>query len=369
MVLLHQIKDKMRVKVEIDIAALKANLTYIKTKVPQAGIVAVLKADAYGHGMQSIIDAELDIDVFAVASIEEAVILRDDGYQGRLLCLSALLDKHELATAKDCNLELVIFSFQQIESLKQINDHSLKFWLKVNTGMNRLGFSISEFESAYQAMTQLKSVNDKLVVMTHFSEAENKVSSTTQDQAALLFKAVNCLDVELSLANSAALLGSSNYQQHWVRPGILLYGVSPYPWPDRTLTELRPVMTLSSVLIDKKICKSGHSVGYGGEFVCQQDMMIGVVAIGYGDGYPRHANTATPVLINGVRCPIVGKVSMDMITVDLSNCLDAKVGEAVILWGENLPVEEIAFHSETIAYELLCNVGSRLRVKKVLVNE
>ena len=359
----------MRIKVEINTEALKANLAHIKEKAPGSGIVAVLKADAYGHGMHNIMDAKLDIDVLAVASIEEAVILRDYGYQGRLLCLSALLDKKELSIAQGYNLELVIFSFQQIELLKQIDRHSLKYWLKVNTGMNRLGFSISEFKSAYQALTQLKHANDTLVVMTHFSEAENQVSSTTQDQAELFFKAVSGLDVELSLANSAALLRDSNYQKQWVRPGILLYGVSPYPWPNRTLTQLRPVMTLSSVLIDKKVCKSGHAIGYGGEFVCQQDMVIGVVAIGYGDGYPRHASTGTPVLINGVRCPIVGRVSMDMITVDLSNCLDAKIGETVILWGEQLSVEEIAFHSETIAYELLCNVGSRLRMKKVLVDE
>jgi len=354
----------------INLSNLKHNLSIARQNVADAHCMAIIKANGYGHGMVPIAQALSDngsgADAFGVACLEEAISLREAGIAQRIVLLEGFIRADDLNFIRGYNLEPVIHSHHQLEILEADNGKPVQCWLKVDTGMHRLGFPVNEAKDAYQRLMNCESVAKPLHMMTHLANADDRDDMFTQQQCIQFKQLVDELgfDDEKSIANSAGILGWNqlcpNSHGQWLRPGIMLYGVSPFIDSHAEDHKLKPVMTLSSELIAVNHYKKGDAVGYGGIYQCEEDMPIGVVAIGYGDGYPRHAASGTPVLINNKEVTIVGRVSMDMITVDLRECADAKAGDEVILWGEGLPIEDIADSAGTIGYELLCGVTTRV---------
>ena len=268
--------------------------------------------------------------------------------------------------ASKYRLEVAI---QQPEQLTLLRNHPLNrplvCWLKVDSGMHRLGFLPNAVDAAWQALSSDTSVAKGVRLMTHLASADDLSDPTTQTQLAIFKQLSNRLDAEISIANSAGIIGWPEARADWIRPGIMLYGASPMVGRTGEQDGLRPVMTLQSRLIAINHFTKGSPIGYGGSWVCPEDMAVGVVAIGYGDGYPRHAPSGTPVLLNQKRIPLVGRVSMDMINVDLRSQPLAKVGDQVVLWGYGLPAEEIAEKAGTIAYELFCGVTQRVVFEEI----
>lgn len=345
----------------IDIEALQHNLTRVKTAAPGRRVMAIIKADAYGHGIVRAARALVAADGYGVASIDEAIILREAGVTHSVTLLEGVFEASELGLVRQHGLNVVVHHAAQIEMLEHAAQKSpVGVWLKIDSGMHRLGFAPSEVKPAWQRLMACAGVTQPIGLMTHFASADDASSSDTVRQLACFEQATAGLAGERSLANSAAILGWPQTQADWVRPGIMLYGVSPFINGRAAEQGLKPVMTLRSALIAVHQFKRGDAIGYGAGYVCPQDMPVGVVAIGYGDGYPRHAANGTPVLVNGKRAALIGRVSMDMICVDLSAAPNARVGDPVVLWGAGLPVEAVAESADTIAYELLCGVARRV---------
>ncbi len=350
----------------INLDAIKHNIKKIRDYAPQAKIMAVIKANAYGHGLLRIAKALKDVDAVAVARINEAIILRNADFNKRIILLEGFVYKEELHDLIQYDLDVVVHSLHQIDILEKYEgEHDISIWLKQDTGMNRLGLKPIEFKLAYQRLLACLHVNKPISLMTHFSCADNTKSTTTLEQIKLFTESVKNYPGKKSLANSAGIIAWPDSISDWVRPGLILYGVSPFI--DRTAIELglKPVMSLYSRLISVKNINQGEAVGYSETWVSTKKTKIGVVAIGYGDGYPRYTKTGTPVLVNGKRVPLIGRVSMDMITVDLNDQVDAKSGDPVILWGDGLPVEEIAKYADTIPYTLLCGITQRVELKQI----
>ncbi len=348
-------------RAEIKLSALQHNLQRARQAAPNSKVIAVIKANAYGHGMTIVAHALNDADAFAVASIEEAINLRESGIHQPIILLEGFFDEDDLLLLQAYSLEPVIHSPHQIELLEKTSlTYAFDVWLKIDTGMHRLGFPPMEVKKAYASLKDCDAV-ETIHAMTHFSSADDQESLSTPYQISLFNKTIEEVGItsSLSLANSAGILGFPQSHADWIRPGIMLYGASPFVDDDIESQLLEPVMNLVSELISVREVLRGESVGYGGEWTCPETMLVGVVACGYGDGYPRHAPEGTPVLVNGQRVPLIGRVSMDMITVDLRGC-KASVGDRVQLWGDELPADEIAHHAETIAYELFCNVAPRV---------
>lgn len=347
---------------EIDLAALRHNLLRIRDLVPQARIMAVIKANAYGHGMVRVARA-LDLaDAFAVARVDEGVRLREAGITQRIAVLQGFTRNEELDLHFRFDLEPVIHSEMQIELLERADRKgSIAVWLKVDTGMHRLGLPPERIEACRTRLLASARVRAPLPIMTHLANADIVEDDTTGRQLEV-FGRVSATTIQRSIANSAGVLGWQSSHAEWIRPGLALYGVSPFPGRCGTDEGLRPVMTLKSGLIAVKTLNAGEPVGYGGDWVCPRATRMGIAAIGYGDGYPRSVTSGTPVLVAGRRAPLIGRVSMDMISVDLTELPDARVGDTVTLWGEGLPVEEIAGRAGTIPYVLLCNVTQRVRM-------
>lgn len=347
---------------ELDLAALEHNLAALRLHAPGARIMAVVKANAYGHGLVRIAKHLPGVDAFAVARVDEGVRLREAGVGQRIAVMEGFVCAEELALEARYHLEPLVHSPWQIDLLENaVLESPIGVWAKVDTGMHRLGLGVEEFEACYQRLQRCPAVMQPIPLITHLANADVLSDEATPKQLEL-FRQVAARSNECSIANSAGLLGWQASHSEWVRPGIALYGVSPFP--DRTGVEegLRPVMTLKTRLIAIKALRQGDAVGYGGEWVCPHATRMGIAAIGYGDGYPRQARSGTSVLVNGCRVPLIGRVSMDMINLDLTECLDAAVGDTVTLWGNGLPVEEIARHASTIPYVLLCNVTQRVRM-------
>ncbi len=357
---------KMRACVQIDISALEHNFAQIKKIAPSANVMAMIKANAYGHGLVSVAKALPQANAFGVATIDEAIALRQAGIQQPLVVMSGFFDEAELTCMLDYQLTAVIHHFDQIQLLQQTSLSSpLGVWLKIDTGMRRLGFLPEHAASAHQALLDHPQVKKPLVVMTHLACSDQRNHPHTVTQIAQFNQAVASWPGLRSLACSAAMIDRPQIHADWVRPGILLYGISPFADQTGLMFGLKPAMTLMARLISvKEVCK-GDSIGYGATWVCPKDMKIGVVSMGYGDGYPRHAKSGTPILVNGQRCTLIGRVSMDLITVDLKNQPHAKRGDPVVLWGKGLPVEEIAACAGTIGYELVCKVTTRVPVSSV----
>lgn len=358
-------------KAVINLSAIRHNLSVAKQAAPESKCIAIIKANAYGHGMLQIAQALSHADAFGVARIEEAIALRDAGITLPILLLEGFSSVEELKLASQYNLDCVVHHESQIQILEQSATKAISVVLKIDSGMHRLGINPDSAKDIIQRLQQCKSVKPNFKVMTHLANADDKQDEKTLKQIDVFYQSfeeyLKNSDVEVSIANSAGLLGWPQSHANWNRPGIMLYGVSPFIHSTAIDHDLQPVMTLTSSLIGIKQVKKGEAIGYGGTYVCDDDKTVGIVAIGYGDGYPRHAKTGTPVLVNGKRCALLGRVSMDMICVDLTDLNKAgkqvmvKVNDTVVLWGEGLPVEEIALSAGTIAYELLCRVTSRVK--------
>lgn len=354
----------------IDLSALRHNLQRARAVDPEARQFAVIKADAYGHGMVPVASAlasmaEGAADGFAVASVEEAIALRQAGITQPILLLEGFFHADELPLIQQHGLEIVLHQLAQLEALEAASNEQadaapLTVWLKVDTGMHRLGFELSELPAVWQRLTHCALVRQAPRLMTHLANADDFHDPSTQQQIERFNTVLPGATALRSIANSAGILGWLGSHSDIDRPGIMLYGVSPFLDETGADRRLRPVMTLQSELIAIKACRQGDPVGYGGSWRCPQDMAVGVVGIGYGDGYPRHAPSGTPVLVNGQRVALIGRVSMDMICVDLRSQPEAKLGDAVVLWGEGLPAEEVASAAATIAYDLFCGVTARI---------
>ncbi len=348
---------------ELDLDALRHNLKIVRQKAPNAKVMAVIKANAYGHGLPRVAAALQEAEAIAVARVDEAIRLRNSGFANQIVVLEGFSCMDELQDIVNFHLEAVIHAEHQLALLKQVRtDQVFAVWLKLDTGMNRLGFSKREFALAYRQLQQSHFIAKPIRLMTHLANADDLQSSATLQQIAEFRQATEGLSGELSIANSAGILAWSGAITDWVRPGLMLFGVSPFPNKTADQYQLRPVMSLHSRIIAIKQLNVGDAVGYGSQWRCQKATRLGVIAIGYGDGYPRHTRPETPVLVNGVRVPLVGRVSMDMITVDLGNGSAAKPGDPVRLWGPGLPVEEIADCAETIPYTLLCGITQRVQI-------
>ena len=350
----------------VDLGAVKYNIQKIREYAPKSKIMAVIKANAYGHGSLQIAEVLNDIDAIAVARADEGIRLRQAGYAKRIIILEGFVCEQELNDLILNDLEIVVHSIGQVAILEKYQwKKKFTVWLKLDSGMNRLGFKEIEFKSAYQRLSASQNIKQPVSLMTHLSSADDINSEVTLQQIAFFNHVVNAYPGEKSIANSAGIVAWPDSLTDWVRPGIMLYGVSPFNDKQGSELGLKPAMSLYSRLIAVKHINSGDAVGYAGAWVSETSTKLGVVAIGYGDGYPRNAKTGTPVLVNGHRVPLVGRVSMDMITVDLSAQPNAKSGDTVTLWGEGLAVEEIARCSDTIPYTLLCGITQRVEIKKV----
>jgi alanine racemase len=350
----------------IDLSACRHNLLQAKQAAPGSKCMAIIKANGYGHGMVHIAHALKDADAFGVATVSEALGLREAGITKPIVLLEGFSSVEELNLIRGYQLECVIHDASQIKLLETSLTDEMVAWVKVDTGMHRLGFNPDEIDSMVKRLVESKKIKQPIQLMTHLANADDKHDDKTLKQVEAFYSSIAPLaesgvDItNTSIANSAGILGWPQSHAHWNRPGIMLYGVSPFINVTQGDLNLIPVMTLSSHLIAVKEVNKGESIGYGGTFTCDKDMTIGVVAVGYGDGYPRHAKTGTPVLVNNKRTRLIGRVSMDMICVDLSEQKKAKVGDTVVLWGKGLPIEDVAEHAETIGYELLCGVTQRV---------
>ncbi len=345
---------------EISCSALQHNLAVVRRHAPLQKVMACIKANGYGHGALEVADALHDADGLAVARLSEAIRLREHGDTRRILMLEGVLDAGELGVAAAHDCDLVVHSLYQLEALECAHLHRpVNVWLKIDSGMHRVGVEPVQAAHFYQRLRACPSVAE-LRMMTHFASADEVRSSETLAQIERFNAAVASLDGECSLANSAAILRYPQALADWVRPGIMLYGVSPCEQCSAAHFDLQPVMTLKSRVIAVREHPAHQPVGYGGIWRSNRDTRLAVVGMGYGDGYPRHAPSGTPVLINGVRYPLVGRVSMDMMSIDIGPDAKVEVGDEVVLWGRGLPVDEIAQASGTIGYELLCGVTRRV---------
>ncbi len=347
----------------LDMAAITHNLARVRARAPHSKVMAVIKANAYGHGLIRFARALSEADALAVARIEEGMALREAGVCQRIAVLGGFILREELELHARYDLEPVIHSLMQVELLERFTpEKAVAVWLKLDTGMHRLGLNQEEFGLCYRRLSLCPSVKQPVALMTHLANADRLGDPATERQLKRFHASVGSLPGERSIANSAGLLAWEQAQTEWVRPGIVLYGASPFPHRTGREEGLRPVMTLRTRLIAVKPMKAGDAIGYGGDWICPHAGPVGVAAIGYGDGYPRHAISGTPVLVREKRVRLIGRVSMDMISLDLTDCPEAEVGDPVTLWGQGLPVEEIARHAGTIPYELLCNVAPRVKI-------
>ena len=346
----------------IDLAALRHNLKRVRELAPRSRVMAVIKANAYGHGIAVVAQALAAADAFAVASLEEAQTVRRAGLSNPIVLLEGVFGDTELEEAARWDCELVVHDAYQLKLIEQSTlKAELGVWLKVDSGMNRLGFAPAAVADAWKRLNRARAVKQPVRLMTHLASADESSNPKTLTQLEAFAAATAGIVAERSIANSAGILAWPQSHADWVRPGSMLYGASPFTNRNGDDDGLKPVMTVGTNLIAVKALKKGESVGYGGAFVAPVDMTLGIAAIGYGDGYPRHAPGGTPVLVKGQRVPLVGRVAMDMIGVDLSAVPRPEVGDPVIAWGPELPVEEIARAAGTIPLELLCGVTQRVK--------
>ncbi|RJG47926.1 alanine racemase [Motilimonas pumila] len=345
----------------IDLTALRNNLKQLKLMANQSKVLAVVKANAYGHGLVQIAHALDAADAFGVARIEEALALRSGGIVKPIILLEGFFNASDIPVLEANNIQTAVHNLEQLQALEQSNiEGQIKTWLKLDTGMHRLGVHQDEFASFLCRLQQCSRVFQPVNVMTHFSRADELDQDYTKLQIARFLASTKDVTGKCSLANSAGVIAWPDAHGDLIRPGIALYGVSPFADQQGKDHQLTPVMRLTSCLIAVRKHLQGEPVGYGGSWVAQRDTRLGVVAIGYGDGYPRNAPAGTPVFVNGRIVPIVGRVSMDMLTVDLGPDSQEVMGDEVVLWGPELPVEDVANAIGTIAYELVTKLTQRV---------
>jgi alanine racemase len=348
----------------IDSAALCHNLGVVRRLAPKSRVLAVVKADAYGHGSIGTAKTLSGADAFGVARIGEALSLRGAGITHPIVLLEGVTTVEELSAARQNQLELVVHSFEQVQMLEQAAPDSFDVWLKLDTGMNRLGFRPEEFPEALRRL-QACSATHALRLMTHLAAGEERDGAATASQIQTFQSLTASLPFERSIANSAGIIGRADAHLEWVRPGLMLYGMSPLGERSSAELDLRPAMTLSAPVIAIRTVRKGESVGYGGLWKAERDSRIGIVAIGYGDGYPRTMRNGAPVLVQDREATIAGRVSMDMIAIDVTHLPNVTIGSEVILWGAGLPAERVASFADTLAYELVCRVNERVAVRRV----
>lgn len=344
----------------ISTAALRHNLRVIRGRAPRARVMAVVKANAYGHGLEAAARALAGADAFGVACVEEALRIRAAGLANPVVLLEGAFHPDDLTIAAREGFELVVHCAEQLAFFAQYAGPPLPVWLKIDSGMNRLGFNPDAAAEVWRHLQSLAVVQQPVRLMTHLANADLRDATCNNAQLQAFENCIRDWPGERSICNSAGTLSLPDAQADWVRPGLVLYGVSPFADGSGVDEGLQPAMTVSTRLIAVKDIQRGAAVGYGGAWRAPEALRIGIAAIGYGDGYPRHAGNGTPVLVNGVRVPLVGRVSMDMIAVDLRGQPDAASGDPVVLWGSGLAVEEIARAAGTVPYELLCGVTQRV---------
>jgi len=350
------------IKARISLDALAHNLRVARQHAGSAKVIAVVKANAYGHGLSRALRAFAAADAFAVLTVEEAANLRQMGVQQPILLLEGLFSVEELQACSDLDVWPMIHCRQQLDWLKQRpTAKPLNVFVKFDTGMHRLGFALAAFEAVLAELQALPAVGE-ITLMTHFAQADEAAGIAPALQAFQQHAAPT--QFAWTTANSAALLRYPEACGTWVRPGIMLYGASPFVEITAAELELKPAMTLTSEIIAVQTLKEGDGLGYGYAFRAPNDMRVGVVACGYADGYPRHAPTGTPILVDGQRTRTLGRVSMDMLFADLSALPAARVGSSVGLWGGDLPVEDVAHAAGTVSYELLCALAARVPVEE-----
>ena len=342
--------------------ALRHNLGQVRARAPDSRVMAVVKADGYGHGLERVARALSGADAFGVASISDAERLRAAGLSQPIVLLSGFDEPEDIPQLRRLNLETTVHHVSQLAMLEQAaTGEPVRCWLKVDSGMHRLGFAPEDVHDAYARLRAMPSVADDIVLMNHFASSDVFDSPQTREQLRVFAQATAGLEGVRSLANSAAVLGWPESHLDWVRPGGALYGISVVEGTDGLDFGLRPVMTLATRLIAVNQVRKGERVGYSATWQCPEDMAVGVAAIGYGDGYPRNVPAGTPVLVNGAPAAIIGRVSMDLMTIDLRAHPHARPGDPVVLWGEGLPVETIAAAAGTIGYEPVCSITRRVR--------
>ena len=340
----------------IDLNALRHNYR-IARQLSGARALAVIKADAYGHGAVRCAQAlEAEADGFAVACIEEALALREAGIKAPVLLLEGFFEASELALIVQHDLWCVVHSLWQLEAIEQTRLAApINVWLKLDSGMHRVGLHPKDYQAAYQRL-QASGKVAKIVLMSHFARADELDSDASNEQVAVFQAARQGLNAEISLRNSPALLGWPQIPSDWGRPGIMLYGATPFETPNAEADRLQPVMTLKSRVISVRELPAGEPVGYGARFISPRPTRVGVVAMGYADGYPRHAPTGTPVVVAGKRSQLIGRVSMDMLCIDLTDVPEAGLGSPVELWGKRVLASEVAAQAGTIPYQIFCNL-------------
>lgn len=356
----------------ISATALRHNLQKVRELAPGCPVLAVIKADAYGHGISAVARVLDGADAFAVARLEEAVQLREAGISRRIVVLGGFVGNEELLEAAHHGLDVVVHDLEQVRVLEAV-PAGIDVWLKIDTGMGRLGIAAAALPEIL-ATLRARPTPSAVRLMTHLAAADDPASGQTAAQLAVFEAAIREATGlgwagDASVANSAGILGGQaagsggflpTGNRNWVRPGLMLYGASPLP--DRTAASLGllPAMSFQSRLLAIRRLPRGSRVGYGGDWQATRDSVIGVAAAGYADGYPWHSSRGTPVLVNGHAAPVIGRVSMDMISIDLTGIPPARPGDRVVLWGNGLPVEEIARCAGTIPYELLAGMGPRV---------
>jgi alanine racemase len=351
-----------RVTATIDLAAIRHNLAQVRRFAPQSQIMAAIKADAYGHGAVHVARALSElVDSFAVACLEEALVLREAHVRAPIALLEGILSMEEAKLSLRHELQVVAHDHWQLELLEALpHGARVPLWLKLDSGMHRLGFPLRDVPGLWERV-RARPDWDFRGWLTHLASADEPEAPATREQIAAFTAALRGLPGARSIGNSAGLIAWPEARANWVRPGLMLYGASPLPGKTAADLGLRPAMQLASRLIAVREYEQGAAIGYGGLYRCKEAMPVGVATVGYADGYHRALPTGTPVLIRGRRVPLIGRVSMDLITVDLRTVRDARVGDPVLLWGAELPVEEIAARCGTVAYELLCGLTQRVR--------
>lgn len=354
---------------EISLSALQHNFSKIQTLANGRSILAMVKSDAYGHGLLRISQA-LSLSHpklgFGVFSLEDGITLRQSGINNPIVVLPGFYTAAEISLFAVNRLTPVIHQLSQITYLEQTPlNNELSIWLKVDTGMHRLGLLPEEFLPACDRLRAIHYIKKDWVVMSHLACADEPKKNITERQIALFSKLTDRLSSPKSLVNSAGLMHYPQALFDWIRPGIMLYGASPFAGRTGLDESLKPVMTVTAPVIALRQVRAGETVGYGGDWLATSDRLIATVAIGYGDGYPRHAPSGTPTFLNGAFAPLVGRVSMDMITIDVTEMPNVELGDRVTLWGEHLPIEKIAAAAGTISYELLCGLKKRIPMIEV----
>lgn len=344
----------------IDLSAICQNYRLAKSLAPNSNVVAVIKADAYGHGAVRVALAmESEVPAFGVACIEEALELRAGGVKKPILLLEGFFTADELSLIAEHDFWTAIHRVEQITMLENAQIAPVNVWLKLDSGMHRLGIDAKDYRQAYERLRVSKNVAD-VVLMSHLACADELDKPYTLQQAELFDQTVAGLDAKQSIANSPATLGWPALHRDWIRPGLMLYGASPFEEAQVNADKLMAAMTLESEVIAIHDLQAGEAVGYAASYVCDKNTRVGTVAIGYGDGYSRYAGTGTPVIVNGQRASIIGRVSMDMCAVDLTGLAGIDVGSKVELWGSQLSINDVARHCGTIPYTLFTGVTRRV---------